>query len=77
MIGQGKTLSEAIEEVNMVVEGVVSAKAALQLARKYNVELPLIEKVNEVLFEDKSAKEAVEELMTREYKSEHTDMLWQ
>lgn len=77
LIGQGKTLNEAMEEVQMVVEGAVSAKAALQLAKKYNVELPIIEKVNEVLFENKPAKEAVEELMTREYKSEHTDLLWQ
>lgn len=77
LIGQGKTLKEAMEEVNMVVEGAVSAKAALALARKYNVELPIIEQVNKVLFEDKSAKDAVEELMSREYTSEHTDMPWE
>lgn len=77
LIGQGKTLKEAIEEVNMVVEGAVSAKAALKLARKYNVELPIIEQVNKVLFEDKPAKEAVEELMNREYTSEHADMNWE
>lgn len=76
LIGQGKSLKEAMEEVNMVVEGAVSAQAALALAEKYNVELPIIEMVNKVLFENKPAKEAVEELMTREYKSEHTDMLW-
>lgn len=76
LIGQGKTLKAAMEEVNMVVEGAVSAQAALALAQKYNVELPIIEMVNKVLFENKLAREAVEELMTREYKSEHTDMLW-
>lgn len=76
LIGQGKTLKEAMAEVNMVVEGAVSAEAALRLAKKYNVELPIIEQVNKVLFEDKPVKEAVEELMNREYKSEHLDMQW-
>lgn len=65
LIGQGKTLEEAIEEVQMVVEGVYSAKAAIQLANKYHVTLPIIEKVNEILFENKSAAIAVKELMSR------------
>ncbi len=65
LIGQGKTLDEAIEEVQMVVEGVYSAKAAIQLANKYQVSLPIIEKVNEILFEGKSAALAVKELMQR------------
>ncbi|MCR5835667.1 MAG: NAD(P)-dependent glycerol-3-phosphate dehydrogenase [Lachnospiraceae bacterium] len=76
LIGQGKSLEEAVEEVHMVVEGAVSAKAALALAKKYNVELPIIEQVNEVLFEGKPAKDAVMELMNRQYTSEHVDMLW-
>lgn len=65
LIGQGKTLEEAIEEVQMVVEGVYSAKAAIQLAEKYGVSLPIIEKVNEILFEGKNAADAVGELMQR------------
>lgn len=65
LIGQGRTLDEAIEEVQMVVEGVYSAKAAIQLAKKYDVSLPIIEKVNEILFEGKSAALAVKELMLR------------
>ncbi len=76
LIGQGKSLEEAVAEVHMVVEGAVSAKAALALAKKYNVELPIIEQVNEVLFEGKPAKDAVMELMNRQYTSEHVDMLW-
>ena len=43
LLGQGKTLDEAIKEVNMVVEGVYSAKSALMAAKKYNVEIPIIE----------------------------------
>ena len=70
LLGQGKTLDEAIKEVNMVVEGVYSAKSALMAARKYNVEIPIIEQVNAVLFENKNAAEAVNELMIRDKKLE-------
>ena len=57
-------------EVQIVVEGVFSAKAALQLAKKYNVEMPIVEQVNEVLFDDKSPADAVRELMLRDKKIE-------
>lgn len=71
LIGQGKTMKEAMDEVQMVVEGVYSAKAALILARKYNIPMPITEKINEILFEDKSAKDAVHELMVRDKKVEY------
>ena len=70
LLGQGKTLDEAIKEVNMVVEGVYSAKSALMAAKKYNVEIPIIGQVNAVLFENKNAAEAVNELMIRDKKLE-------
>lgn len=70
LLGQGKTLDDAIKEVNMVVEGVYSAKSALMAAKKYNVEIPIIEQVNAVLFENKNAAEAVNELMIRDKKLE-------
>ena len=70
LLGQGKTLDEAIKEVNMVVEGVYSAKSALMAAKKYNVEIPIIEQVNAVLFENKNPAEAVNELMIRDKKLE-------
>ena len=70
LIGQGKTMDEAMAEVKMVVEGVHSAKAAMQLAKKYDVELPIIEQVNEILFNNKPAKEAVKGLMLRDKKAE-------
>ena len=66
LIGKGKTMEEAMDEVNMVVEGVFSAKAAMGLAKKYDVELPIIEQVNEVLFHKKNAAEAVKDLMLRD-----------
>ena len=59
-----------MKEVNMVVEGVYSAKAAMALAEKYGVALPIIEHVNEVLFHGKSPEAAVKELMLRDRKTE-------
>jgi len=76
LIGQGKTMDEAMAEVQMVVEGVYSAKAAMQLAEKYNVQLPIIEQVNLVLFHGKSADQAVKDLMLRDKKIEVSDIPW-
>ncbi len=70
LIGQGKTYQEAMKEVNMVVEGVYSAKAALALANKYHVEVPITEQVNRVLFDGVPAKEAVLQLLMRNRTSE-------
>ena len=69
-------MKEAMDEVKMVVEGVFSAKAAMELAKKYNVEIPIIEQVNEVLFNGKSAESAVKELMIRDKKIEIFDDSW-
>ena len=66
LIGQGKTMQEAMDEVQMVVEGVYSAKAARELAEKYNVRMPIVTEVNRILFEGKDARAAVDELMTRD-----------
>ena len=66
-----------MKEVKMVVEGVYSAKAAMGLARKYNVQLPIIEQVNAVLFEGKAADEAVKDLMIRDKKIENPLIPWE
>lgn len=71
LIGQGHTMEEATNEVKMVVEGVYSAKAAMGLAEKYQVQLPIIEQVNAILFEHKPADEAVKDLMLRDKKVEN------
>lgn len=76
LIGQGKTYQEAMDEVQQVVEGVYSAKAAMKLAEKYQVQLPIIEQVNQVLFEGKNAAQAVKELMLRDKKSEVSVANW-
>lgn len=71
LIGQGRSVQEAMDEVKQVVEGVYSAKAAMQLSEKYDVELPIIEQVNEILFNDKAPDEAVRDLMLRDRKIEN------
>lgn len=76
LIGQGLTMQEAMDEVKMVVEGVYSAKAAKRLSEQYQVSMPIVEQVNEVLFEGKSPAEAVKELMLRDRKEEHGALPW-
>lgn len=77
LIGQGKSMEEAMKEVKMVVEGVYSAKAAMELAKKYDIQIPIIEQVNKILFEQKPADEAVRDLMLRDAKIEVFDSVWE
>ena len=76
LIGQGKSMQEAMDEVKMVVEGVYSAKAALELARRYDVEMPIVETVNEILFEGKAPQDAINDLMLRDKKIENNTLDW-
>ncbi len=73
LIGQGKSKDEAMEEVNMVVEGVYATKEAYTLSKRLGVEMPLTEQAYRVLFEGASPREAVARLMTREKKHESDD----
>ena len=77
LIGKGYTLEEAVKEVNMVVEGAVSAKAAFELSLKYNIDMPIVKAVNEVLFEGKLAQDALNDLMNRELTNEFKDLEWE
>ncbi len=76
LMGKGYTAKEAMEEVKQVVEGVYSAKAALLLSRKYNVSMPIVEEVNLVLFEEKSTKDALNDLFSRDKRKEYSDLSW-
>ena len=77
LMGQGKTMEEAMAEVHMVVEGVYSAKAAAELSEKYNVEMPIVKTVNQILFDkDFSASKSTGMLMERTAKVENLDMPW-
>ncbi|MCI8639497.1 MAG: NAD(P)H-dependent glycerol-3-phosphate dehydrogenase [Coprococcus sp.] len=77
LMGQGKTMQEAMDEVKMVVEGVYSAKAAKKLAEKYGVSMPIVDAVNAVLFEGKKARDAVRELMLRDGRTENLSLPWE
>lgn len=77
LLGKGYSMEAAMKEVNMVVEGVYSAKSAAKLSEKYGVELPIIEQVNKVLFEGKDPRTAVSQLMLRDNKQENSLIPWQ
>lgn len=64
-VAQGKTLDAVLQEMGMVVEGVKTTRAAVQLAQQYNIQMPIAQQLSHVLFEGKSAKAAVEDLMGR------------
>lgn len=71
-LGRGKTLDEIQNEMGMVVaEGVRTSASAFRLARKLQVETPIIDEVHAVLYEDKPAAQAVSDLMTRRPTSEN------
>jgi glycerol-3-phosphate dehydrogenase (NAD(P)+) len=69
-IGRGRRLDEVIAGWSMVAEGVATTRAALVLAARHGVELPIAAQVDEVLFRGRSAKDAVRELLSRPLKEE-------
>jgi len=73
MLGEGKSLDEAKKEINMVVEGVDSAKAGYELAKKHKIDVPIIEAVNRILFDGSNPKEETLNLMRRAKKEEFSD----
>lgn len=66
LLGQGKNLEETLSEIHMVVEGISNAKAAYELSKKYNVNMPITTEINNVLYEGKKVDKAVYDLMTRD-----------
>ncbi len=75
-MGQGMSMEDAMKKVKQVVEGVNSAKAALALSKEYKVEMPIVEQVNEVLFNGKSSKEALNDLLIRDKRIEYETLSW-
>ena len=69
-IGRGLTLEETKKEVGMTIESVDNIEVAHELAQKYNIEMPIVETVYDVLYNGLQPKEAVLKLMTREKKCE-------
>ncbi len=75
LIGQGIGAKEAVERIGMTVEGYISARCAYELAKQYGIEMPIINQVYKVIYEDMSPKEAVANLMGRPQKRE-MEALW-
>lgn len=69
-LGQGQKLSEILRTINSVAEGVGTCRAAYQLGQQENVDLPIINKMHEVLYREKDPREAIRELMDRPLTSE-------
>lgn len=69
-LGQGQTMDEALNEMNMVVEGIYTTNSVYHLAKQQNVDMPITNALYKVLFEDKPVKDSVKDLMGRDKKSE-------
>ncbi|HRY29812.1 MAG TPA: NAD(P)H-dependent glycerol-3-phosphate dehydrogenase [Elusimicrobiota bacterium] len=72
-IGRGESLKQALSEMTMVAEGVPTAKSAYQLAQRFHLELPIVNEVYRCLYEDKPARRALQDLLTRPVAGE----MWQ
>ena len=70
LIGQGKSLEETKKEVGMVIESVDNIEVAYELGKLHNIEMPIVETVYKVLYENLDPQEAVKSLMTRDKKRE-------
>ena len=70
LIGQGKTLEETKKEVGMVIESVDNIDVAYELGKIHNIEMPIVETVYKVLYENLDPQKAVKNLMTRDKKTE-------
>ncbi|MEK4919370.1 NAD(P)H-dependent glycerol-3-phosphate dehydrogenase [Staphylococcus sp. FSL W8-1270] len=69
-LGKGKTTEEALNEMNMVVEGIYTTNSVYHLAKSQNVDMPITNALYKVLFEDKPVKDSVKDLMGRDKKAE-------
>jgi glycerol-3-phosphate dehydrogenase (NAD(P)+) len=69
-LGEGKSLDQILARMPGVAEGVWTTKAALALARKHRVDMPITEELHRILYEGKSARDALRDLMNREQRSE-------
>ena len=76
LIGQGKSVDEAMKEVGAVVEGYYAAKSAWALCQKQGIDMPIVHAAYEVLYEGASAREAVHNLLIRQRKAEPEDAGW-
>ena len=69
-IGEGKKLNVVLKEMKMVAEGVATTKSAFELSKKHKIDMPIVEQVHSILFEDRSPHQATKNLMQRDLKPE-------
>jgi len=69
-IGKGKKLTQVVNRMKMVAEGVPTAKSAYQLSRFFKVNMPIVKEIYNVLYKNKSSRKAVKDLMTRQKREE-------
>ncbi len=65
LLGEGMKMDDAVKQIGMVVEGIYTTKSAFELAKKYSVNMPIVDELYRVLYEDHDVKESVNNLMTR------------
>lgn len=70
LLGQGHTLDDVLENMGMIVEGVSTTKAAYELSRDLNIEMPITETIYKVLYEGQNVDDMIKQIMLREFKSE-------
>lgn len=71
LLGQGKSIDEILSGMKMVAEGVKTSKSVYQLAKKLDIEMPISEKVYQIIYEGLDVREAIYSLMTRTLKAEN------
>ena len=72
-LGSGKSLGQILESMEMVAEGVITAKTVNRLSKKYNVDMPISNAVYQILFEEVDPKKAVLDLMSRDLTKERNN----
>lgn len=70
LIGKGKTIDQVKQEIGMTIEAIDNIEIAYELSKKYNVEMPIVNSIYEILYNKLNPREAVMQLMTREAKQE-------
>ena len=75
LMGQGKSLEETLDEVQMVVEGIVATEVAYKVGKEINIDLPITNAIYSVLYQGVDPKEAVNSLMTRNKKNEMEEVV--
>ncbi|WP_028830037.1 NAD(P)H-dependent glycerol-3-phosphate dehydrogenase [Proteocatella sphenisci] len=75
LIGKGYTLDEVKTEINMVVEGINATKIAYELSKKLEIDMPIVNEMYKVIFENREIKSAIANLMNRDKKHENEELI--